>query len=224
MVKKRESKKAKSMERKITRELLWVLVFMIFLVLVFVVVSDIFKSFNAFEYAGLTFTKEISKVGEIPVFHYYYYFYNKQDKFIQYNLYLRVDPRDNPVRIEGEKIFMDNDDVVFISNFRDTWLDSCDYGVLGIANLASFLRDNDFVVRGGNLDFHDAKAKGEDWITCDTKPYNPVIKIVEGSESKITISENCYEISISSCEDFLAATEKFTLQSLLDARERNNLN
>jgi len=224
MVKKRKSKKTSSAERKITRELLWILGFMIFLVLVFVITMDIVKSFKTFEYEDLTFTKEISRVGNVPVFHYYYYFYNKQNKFIKYNLYLRVDPRENPVELEGEKIIMDNKNVVFISNFRDSWVTSCDDSVLGVANLASFLGDNDFVVQGGNLDFHDAKARDEDWITCDTKPHNPVIKIVEGAESKITIRENCYEISISSCEDFLAATEKFTLQSLLDARERDNLN
>ena len=216
-----QKKKSKN-ERKLEKELLYFLGFFLFLIIVFLVASSFFKSFNTFEYEGLTFTKE--KLGEIPIFHYYYFFNNKNNDLIKYNLYLRIDPRENEVPVEkSEDISMNNGKVVFVSvESTNTLLTSCPYSVLGVANLASFLRDNDFVVEGANLDFHDAKAKKEKWVTCETHIYNPVIEIKEGDETKINILGNCYEISVSSCDGLLPAIEMFELQTIMDAKKRDS--
>jgi len=218
MAKKRISKQ----EKMLTKELLYILGFMIALVLIFVAVSFFFKSFNTFEYEGMTFTKE--RLGEIPIFHYYYYFNNKNNVLVQYNLYLRNDTWKNNIVIEGDEIFLEKDKVVFLTVEKNENLNNCPRGVLGIANLVSFLNDNGYVTDGGNPDFHEAKEKGETWINCETHALNPVIKIVKGEKSKLKVDGNCYEISVESCEDFLPSTENFILQMIIDARERLGIN
>lgn len=215
-------KKVSKQEKRLLRELLYILAFMVLLVILFVVVSFVFKSFNTFEYEGMTFTKE--RLGEIPIFHYYYYFNNKDERLVQYNLYLRNDPRDNNILFEGGEIFLEREKVVFLTIEKDENLNNCPYGVLGIANLVSFLNDNDYLTESGNPDFHDAKTNEETWVTCETHALNPVIKIVKGEESKLSVDGNCYEIAVATCEEFLPSTENFILQIIIDARERLGLN
>tara|TARA_Y100000310_G_C20566144_1_gene755585 strand:+ start:46 stop:690 length:645 start_codon:yes stop_codon:yes gene_type:complete len=214
MVKKKKSKG----ERRLERELMYVVGFMVFLFILFVFASSIFKSFNTFEYEGLTFTKE--KAGNIPVFHYYYYFENVKGKLIEYNLYLRVDPRKNKVPLNGDEIVMDNKKTLFISTDKNSELNACPYGVLGASNLARFLSDNDFKVEPGYLNESNSEGSDVEHVTCEKYPQNTVIKIVDGNESKVSIDENCYEIMISNCEDFLSATEKFTVHAIIDAKNR----
>jgi len=216
MTKKRKSKN----EKRLEKELLYILGFMVFLVILFVFASSVFKGFNTFEYEGMTFTKE--RLGEIPLYHYYYLFTNKNNVLVQYNLYLRNDPRENNIPVIGDEIFLKKNKAIYITVEKDDNLNNCPYGVLGISNLVSFLNDNDYVTEGGNPNFHDAKANNETWVTCETHKYNPVVKILKGDSSKISIEGNCYNIEVANCEEFLPATEKFTLEILIDARERLN--
>jgi len=210
-----KKKKKNKRVRKIEKELLYIIGFMVFLVVVFLVASSIFKSFNSFEYEGLTFTKE--RAGEIPIYHYYYYFTNPKNELIQYNLYLRNDPRENNVPVEGDDISFGENEVVFIS-VNASELQKCKQGVLAIGSLSSFLTDNQIFVKSGNLDFWDAGNKRQDWITCENRPKNLVIEISEGEETKINIDENCHEITVNNCE-ILQATEKYEIQSIIDARK-----
>ena len=210
MVKK--SRRGKK-ERRLEKELLGILAFMAFLVIVFLISSSIFRSFNSFEYEGLTFTKE--RVGEIPVYHYYYYF-KDGGRIIKYNLYLRNDPRTIEVPVEGDKILFDRKGKLYLS-INSTGLDQCRYSVLAIADLSRFLTENGINVEGSNLDFWKAWAIRQEWATCENKPDNSVIEIREGSETKISIDDGCYTISVANCE-ILEATEKFKVQSILDAK------
>ncbi|MCH7568205.1 MAG: hypothetical protein IIA87_02175 [Nanoarchaeota archaeon] len=212
-VKKRLFRKTKG-ERKIEKELLWIVGFIAFLVIIFLVASSIFKGFNQIEYEGLIFTKE--RLGEIPVYHYSYYFENK-GVIIKYNLYLRNDPRTLDVPVEGKDIIFDRGKRVYIS-VNASGLQQCPYSVLAVADLASFLSDNQFNVKGGDPGFFEAGAKRQEWVTCENKPGNVVILIVEGKETKITINNNCYEITVANCE-ILEATEKFRVQSIIDAKK-----
>tara|TARA_Y100000310_G_scaffold102822_1_gene100976 strand:+ start:547 stop:1212 length:666 start_codon:yes stop_codon:yes gene_type:complete len=218
---RKKSRKSKN-EKRLEKELLYILGFMVFLIILFVFASSIFKGFNTFEYEGMTFTKE--RLGEIPFYHYYYLFTNKDNVLVQYNLYLRNDPRENEIPIFGDEIFLEENKAVYMTVEKNEELNVCPYGVLGVTNLISFLGDNDYVVEGGNPDFHSAKENNETWVNCETHKYNPVVKVVKGDVSQITVEGNCYEISVASCEDFLLSTEKFTLQILIDARERLGLN
>ena len=136
---------------------------------------------------------------------------------------MRNDPRKNNIPVSGEEIFLEKEKVIFLTVEKDETFNNCPYGVLGISNLVSFFNDNEYVVEGGNPDFHDAKENNETWVSCETHKLNPVINIFEGEKSELKIKENCYEISVASCEDFLPSTEKFILQIIIDARERLGL-
>lgn len=208
---KKENKKA---ERRIEKELLWILAFITFLVVLFFVASAYFKSFNVIKYEGLSFTKE--QLGEIPVYHYYYYFENKQGGLIKYNLYLRNDPSMNDVPVEGDVNLEHNR--VFLS--VDTLgLKECPQSILAVAGISAFLRDNQFNVLSGNPNFYDAGSENLDWVTCENKKgENIVIILKEGDETKINIDGRCHTISVANCE-VLEAVEKYEVQSIVDAKK-----
>jgi len=219
MVKKKKGKKkGNKKERKIERELLWIIVFLAFLVVVFLVASSIFRGFNSFEHEGLTFTKE--RFGNIPVYHYYYYFRGNDGGLIKYNLFVRNDPRENNVPVSGDDIvFEEKNKIVFVA-VNSSGLQECVDGILGVAELTNFLVGNQIDVQGGNLDFWDAGKERQKWITCENRPRNIVIAIIEGDKTEINIDGNCYEITIANCE-VLEATERFAIQSVLDAKKAN---
>lgn len=221
---KKSGKKHNKSERKLEKEILWILGFLVFLVLVFFVASSFFKSLNTFEYEGLTFTKE--KIGEIPVYHYFYYFEHPDLGLTKYNLYLRNDPRHTNVTVKSKNsINFRPNKPVFVS-VNATGLDECRHGVLGVSDLASFFSDNGLEVRSVNMDPDDPvnividnenNVTFSDIVTCETRPQNPVMQIHAGEESKITIDDFCYDLSIANCE-VLEVTERFKVQTILDSR------
>ena len=101
---KKKNRKTKT-ERRIEKELVWIIGFLLFLVVLYFIAGAFFKSFNYFEYKGLSFTKE--RYGELPVYRHYYYYQDQSGKVIQYNLFLHHDPRANNVSFEGSSIFLE---------------------------------------------------------------------------------------------------------------------
>ena len=200
-------------ERKIEREILWVLGLLAAIIVVYLVASSLFSSFNSFTYNGLHFTKE--RLDSIQLFHYNYFFKGADNKVYKYNLYLRHDPRTNDVPISGDKIKFTKPYTSYISVDSDG-LQECQYSAIAIGGLAGFLRDNQIPVQGALRDFQQANAQQKDWITCDNKPANPVIEIFSGNKTQITIDKNCYRIEVANCE-ILQAVEKFQIQTILDA-------
>jgi hypothetical protein len=209
--KKRELKTNKN--RKVKKELFGILLFMGFLVVVFLVSSYFFKSFNSFEYEGPSFTKE--KAGKIPIFHYFYYF-TADNQLIKYNLYLRNDPRENLVPLTGDGIVSFRKEQPVYFAIDDTGLDQCEFGPLAVANLVSFLSDNQLDVVTANLNFLEATHNNETWTNCKVRG-NPVIELYEGKETKVDIGDRCYKIQVNNCE-ILEAVEKFQVKSVLDSK------
>ena len=209
MVVKRKNKG----ERRLEKELIWIAAFAVFLVLVFVVSNEIFKSFNRSEYEGLTFTKE--RAGNLDIYHYSYYFEDRGD-LIKHNLFVRKDPATNEVPVRGEVIFDKGKDVYITLDTTD--LEECPYSVLAVGDLAKFLADNRFRVKSGLDDFYEAGRKRQEYVTCANRPDDSVILIRKGEKTKITAYELCFEIEVANCE-ILDAIEKFKVQSVVDARE-----
>ncbi len=201
-------------ERKLEKEILGVLVFLVALIVVYLIASSLFRSFNSFTYEGLYFSKE--RLGEIPLFHYTYNFESKTGAIYKYNLYLRNDPRTNDVPVEGGRIKFERPYTTFIS-INNTDLQQCETGTLAVGGLAKFLSDNQIPVKGANMDFWQAGANKQEWVTCENKPSNPVIEIFSGNVTEINIEHKCYRIKVADCR-ILEAIEKFQLQSILDAK------
>ncbi len=207
--------KKETKERKIEKEILGVLIFLGVLIGVFVIASSYFKSLNYFEYEGLTFSKE--RAGNIQVFHHNYYL-KVAGKLINYNFYIRNDPRYNNISIEGKSQLLAPGAVAYIT-VNSEGIQSCKSGPLALGGLSGFLADNQMKVIGGNLNFWDVPLKKNEWVTCENKLGNRVVEIFEGNETKITIDGSCYRISVSNCE-ILEATEKLQVQSIVDVKKR----
>ena len=187
------------------------------MIIVFIVAYYIFSGYNTIEYNGLTFTKE--RYGEIPVFHYYYYISPE----LKYNLYIRNDPRTNPVQLTGyaveEGIEFYQGNPIYIS-VAPEGLVGCEYGSVGISNLASFLVENQFKITGASTDKKQAEDNNIKYATCQYHPDGPVIILKGGNQTQIIReTTGCYIIEINNCE-ILPAIEKFQVQMILDARAR----
>lgn len=199
------------------RQFLWIIGAMLILVSVFFASSYFFNQLRSFEHEGLTFTKE--KFGEIPVFHYYYYITPK----LKYNLYLRKDPRMNTVPFTGkavdEGIEFFQETPIYLS-VNPEGLTECEYGRVGISQLATFLADNQLQVIGSAPDEKLAKEANVKYATCAFRPNDMVILLEAGDKTQIVRqSDLCFKIQIANCE-VLEAVEKFQVQSILDARVR----
>ena len=133
-------------------------------------------------------------------------------------MFLRLDPRENNIPVEGDDLTF-NQRKTYVS-INSSGLERCSDSILGLADLTKFLADNQLSVAGGNLDFWDAGNKRQEWITCENKPLNKVVAVTAGNETKISADGNCYTITINNCQ-VLNATERFILQSVLDARKNN---
>ena len=208
-------KKSKKNERRLEKELLGVLIFLGVLVVVFLIASAYFRGLNTFEYRGLTFSKQ--KLGDIPLFHHSYYLKTRTGEVALYNFYLRNDPRENEVPLIGKSNLLNLGSVVYISVNSDG-LQECRYSQLAVGSLSSFISDNQMSVIAGNLDFWQAGAKRDQWITCQNRPGNRVIEILKGNETRITVENNCYKVEVSNCE-ILEAIEKLEVESIISARE-----
>ena len=190
----------------------WILGMMVGLIVVILLVYYIMNNINKIEYKGLAFTKE--KFGEIIVYHYYYYFTDNENQLIKYNLYLRNDPRENEVPIEGK---IELGKKVYIS--YDASINSCDKSALAADSLAKFLVNNQLSVKAGIPDRAEAESKNITYIDCNTNPDDATILIKAGNETNIIKEDNCYVISVSDC-NILNAVEKFEVQTILDASVR----
>ncbi len=218
MKSKVRKKKKITTEKRIEKDLIRIFIFLAFLVIVYLIVSSVFKSFNQFEHEGLRFTKE--RFGEIMVYHHYYYFNAPATgDLIRYNLFLKQDPRTNEIPMESKEINFPFVKTVFISVDAST-LKECKESAVGVATLSAFLTDNQLEVKGGTNDFIEATLHGYEYYTCETKVINPVINIVRGEETKIMGDGLCYTITIGPECNIVEAIEKFQIESVLDAKGR----
>lgn len=226
---KEKSKKTRNKKKKpskMDKELYWVLGIMLALILVFLVSSSVFQSLKTFEFQGLSFTKE--KLGDIQLYKHSYSFSDPRpitgsvvSEPRQFNLFLRNDPRENNVPIEGEEIVFVMGTTAFIS-VNGTGLTQCEYSSVAISNLASFLTVNLISVKGATPDEELARETNLTHASCDTTPVRQVVLIQSGDETKIEVKNTrCYIITVANCE-ILSAIEKFTIQSIIDARARQS--
>lgn len=206
--------KLNAKERKIEKEVLWILIFMAAVVVVFLVVSAVFRSLSEFDYKGLHFSKE--KFGGLVVYHYYYYFTGTDGKIIKYNLYLRNDPRTNTVPVDGSPILFDKQPIYI--TVKTANLTDCSDNILAIGDLARFMGENSLDVKSGNMDFVEAATDGQEYVTCENKNQNDVIQILAGNETRIDVKGDCATITIGPTCDMLPAVERFKIQTIVDKK------
>lgn len=211
-----KGKDRKNSEKKIERQLLIVIGFFALAVaaiigLVYLANDDGFEE-DSFVYEGLNFTKV--REGSVDFF---YHSYNSryQGKKYFYEMYLRIDPRENDVPVEG-KISFNRGNNLYIG-INNSELIECPDSLIGVAGVGQFLGGNLFNATAGMLTWEEAHERGYEWINCERYPVSTTIEIFAGNETKITSENGCIRIQINECE-VLEATEKFQVQALLDTR------
>lgn len=213
----KKSKKNNSPKNNEKSQLYWAIGFILFLVLVFLISNSIFKSLRTFEHEGISFSK--SNVGDIPVFHHYYFFTDSNNELVKYNFYLRIDPRKNSVPIEGEIEFLTDGEKFNYISINPEGFDKCEYASAAIGSLTSFLTNNGIKVKGAVPDLEESNKLGVDYATCGHPEGRYVILIQEGEQTKIERDGMCYKIEVANCE-ILDAVEKFEFKALVDAKKR----
>ena len=214
MVKRKKVVKKIINEKKISNKPVYkFLGFILFLVLLFFVSSFLIKMTYNFDYQGLGFTKE--KFGELIVYHHYYYFKDNYGELFQYNLYLRNDPRSNNISVDGEIVYPTQKDFIYISIGDE--IEKCSDSSLAIAQLSSFITDNQMFLKTGLANEDRAEERNVPHVSCEKYPDDFVISLVRGDETRIEKDNKCYQIEIANC-DILKAVEKFEVQSLVDRK------
>ncbi|MEK6928861.1 MAG: hypothetical protein AABW65_02820 [Nanoarchaeota archaeon] len=216
-IKKKPKKNSKNQEFR------YIIAAMTSLIIVFLVFYLLFQGAKTIRYEGLTFTK--TKLGEIPLYHYYYYFTGDDGQQYKYNLYLRNNPKKNNVSINGEIAYPRGTYVYLAINTSN--LLQCPNLLRDIHSLSSFLHDNlaysNIGLLSGVPDEQQAVENNITHVSCETYPNNVVITLQSGSETKIEKIENCHIVSISQCQT-TEAIEKFEVKSILDAKRRTREN
>jgi hypothetical protein len=209
-------RKVSKEEKQLSRELIVILAFVGFLIVLFIATSLFFKAQNRFTYEGLLFTKE--RYGELPVFHYYYYFSNSAGQLIQYNLYLQNDPRTNNVTVIGDPVDLSKK-TVYVT-LDDSYPETCRENLAGLVDLGLFLNENQFTVVSSLMNKTRAEDENKQYITCERKPDAEVIELKGGNETSIVVKGNCHQIIIGPDCQVRPAIEKFKLQIIIEARAK----
>lgn len=195
----------------------WIVYALIFLVIAFFIFSSLFSNYGKVNYGGLVFVKE--KIGSLVVYKYVKYIYDADRQLVEYDIYFRNNPKTNPVPIVGDKIFYPAGKTTYIS-VNSTNLGNCSDSQVAMHSLASFLGNHGIKVKSATPIESESNSTSGGYVTCETKPEDPVILVQSGEYTRIVNDDNCHRIYVNNCE-IVQAVEKFIAHSLIDARERN---
>ena len=209
-------------EKRIERDIVKVILFFLFLVIIFFAVSAYFKSLHTFTYNGLTFTEEsVGPGSSATVFHYYYYYQTDKGKLIRYNLYLHKDPRENNVPIVANDSIIFSKKPLFLS-LNTTRLNECEDGLLALGTLALFLRDNQLDVRPGQMGLEDSKIYNQTHVNCALNSTQNIIEVFRADNTEVISEGKCVQIKVGPDCGILDAVEKLQVQMILDAKAESD--
>lgn len=212
-------KKQTKQEKLLEKDLVKVVLFCVGLVIIYLIASYYFKSFNHFEYEGLSFTRE--RFDQDIVYHYYYYYTTPDGRTLQYNLYLRNDPRENNVTIEGERLLLEKKYVYL--TYDDSFPYECRFAGSSNVDFVLFLKQNQLSVFSGVTNETNAEETNRTHITCENQVSSAeVFEFHGGNETKITVDGNCHRIYIGSDCRVRDAFEKLKVQLIIEARRQSS--
>ena len=224
MKEKKEQREQKT-SSKTDKELYWVLGVMVAAIAVFLVGFTLLKESNSFNYNGLDFQKEM--MGNIPLYKHTYLTERvtrttgqvvRTGDASSVAILLRNDPRRlEDIPVEGKIEFLSVEQTIYISVNSAPEL-SCDYSPIAMHELSSFFTQNGFAAKAGISNETMAEENKIDYITCENRPDRMVISFASGDSPSIVRNGNCYILTVANC-DILAPTEKFIIQSIIDAKE-----
>lgn len=193
-----------------------ILIAMIALILVVLLVYWYLQSIQKISYEGIKFEKQ--KYGNIIVYYYYYNLRDNAGNVMQYNLYLRNDPRGlAKIPVIGNISYPAKGDYMYVSA-NNTGFETCENTALAMWTIGAFLSNNYIDFNVATPDQNEAKIKNISYADCEHNLGKIVLLIQTGNVTKITKKGECYVMEVADCK-ILEAAEKWELQSIVDARK-----
>jgi len=170
---------------------------------------------NNFKYNGIDFKK--INYGQIRL---YTATIPVKDYYGNVLEYRTVDFRNDPRKLSDKVNIADNLVIKFLDEemtylaFKDDQVNCENYG-LATANLAIFMRDVIKIeYKAALVNQTQANEKNVSHVSCESNPFNTVIYLHQGNETKITKRLlGCYDVQFKDCE-ILEAAEAFELKIL----------
>jgi len=206
-----EGKAAKGKRiRKEEHQLIWFIVVVVVVFASFLGPYFYVESLKKFDYMGASWT--IEKFEKVEFYH--GRFQVLHGAAVMYNLYLRNDPRENDVPVEGTFDSFEKD--TYISFDRES--NNC-HGMIAVTTLADFLRNGGSKkgeVESATSDLDLSSETGLPYQDCYNSPKRTIVMLSKGEENKVTQSEEnpyCYTIEFNDCDDY-RSIEKFIIEVL----------
>ncbi len=200
-----------SISRKQQNQLLVILVTIgVIFIIVFTIYILAQKS-KKFEYNGMKFERIM--YDQLPLYYTQLNIHRGDGSNVNYNLYLRNDPRGNNIPVDADIKFLVGKSFITIGD----GLENCREASLGLINLASFLTGMGFDVKGASSNEKTAKENNHPYITCNNSLDNTVLSLETTTEDSIITNAdrnpNCFILKVKDC-NVLNITEKFTVEMI----------
>jgi len=198
------------------RQLRWILIGMVCVLLIGILVYVVVQEMKKFEYGGLDFEKIMYDQlllyhSKIPVSD------SSGNLLVNYNLYLRNDPRQlGDIPVNGSIKLMK---YTYVSLDPEAEVGCSDSGIAG-ANFFSFLKIAGVDAKLAYNNKTYALARNVSYGSCQDNRalYYGYLVIKKGEENKIVqIDNNCYELYFKDC-DILKVTERFMVAAVAHSK------
>lgn len=198
----------KPVNPEIERQLRNIFIFIGVLVVIFIIVYLTFQSMKKFEYAGLEFNKIM--YDKLPLYYARATFVQKDNSIINYNLYLRNDPRKSTVIDDNVNIGFLVNKPIYISLDKGAEMDCGSAGE--IIDFLQFLTALGYKFEIVYNDPVLASSKNQTVMTCENNNATMVMYHA-ADETRITQFTNCYALNYKDCET-REVTERLMLKIL----------
>lgn len=206
-----------AIERKENTTLIWTLVIVGFVFAAVLIPYFWVESSKVFEFGGVDWV--IEKYDYLDIFHGRFASLTNQN--LNYNVFLRLDPRENDAEVTGKIDDFKYGGVISLEPEVETCRGDLSRVML---DLGAFLRQGVGVgpIESASTSEEIASTSGRRFATCENVRDRTVVVVGIGEKRGIVKSEvnpNCYVITAETCEDS-AVVEKFMVSAVADFGEK----
>ena len=196
------------------KQVFYVVLVMALVIISFFVGYVIFQQSKIVYYEGFRFEKIMYE--KLPLYYIKIPIVQLTGQLVNYNLYLRNDPRKLGIAEGTDVDFLKKE--VFISLNSD--FEKCEDTTLAMTNLGMLFGAMGLEAKGSLDNKEEADAASRPYITCENTKNNTVVsyRVAGSGETRIEQDENCYIISVANCE-IQKATEAFIVKTLSDLKD-----
>lgn len=212
---KSEDKKSGATKKVLEREdkqLIWFIIGICAVFGIFLGAYFYTASLNNFEYLGLEWEK--IKFGELDLYHTKVPIIYRGELVVNYNIYLRSDPRENDVPVNVNIGFTPGGDVIRTAEYEQ-WM--CSGAKKGFADLGDFLSYFPTIenVTGGFNDAQIANETSQPYYTCENATGGDTVIMWQKSDNPSIVQDSeypsCYILNVGECES-IKTTEAFIIE------------